>query len=886
MFGRPLTFPSGQVWIIGTVVIVIWLGLFGYLRHEWNQSRTHFLTALTQTQDIAWRSVLQRHQTGMQAYFISYLMQPKVLNLLEMAQADPDRAPEARMRLYRLLFPFYETLIASRDVQQLHFHTADGRSFLRFHAPQNSGDSLWEERYSIRTANQELISVHGFEAGKVVSGFRNVFPIVVEDRHLGSVELSQPLEALRRAMAELDMSREFTFLLNGPLVYDLLFEEQRRLYAPSPVHPLWFEEDPHRELPHAPPPLSTTARMLMPRLSKTTGLEEVLDSGTSGSFALHGPDGRFAATLTAIPDTQNRNAAFLLSFSPAPELVAMQRHFQVNLIVATILLLFLAAAFLRMHGLRRKAIQEKERLQTITRTIGEGLYVSDPQGLISFVNPAAEELLGYAGQELIQANGHELFHSHSHTEPPLLMTGQCPILQTLSQNRPFRGQEIFRRKDGTLIHVEVTANPVVENGQIVGSVTVFRDITEARKVRLELENSRAEMRTILDSLPSGILLIDAETYTILEANPAACAMAGVSCGEIIGKVCHEFVCPSEKGRCPIMVLGQDADRSECELLTASGDSLPILKTVSRVMVNERPCMLESFVDISTQVEARRAAEEASRQKSEFLANMSHEIRTPLNGIHGMLQMLRITSLDHEQQQYLNLAEGSTRRLTHLLTDILTLSRIEAGKFVENPILFKVDGVFRNISETFEEICRNKGIGLVLNINKRLPRMRGNVMGLEQILFNLVGNAVKFTTKGMVLLTADTVNGKGHTALPETPSRVPEPQPEPQPKPHSPPGSPGRAEETPSGNADSRTVRVLFTVQDTGPGIPDDLLKRIFKPFTQGDGSTTRPYEGAGLGLTVAQRLVSRMGGTMSVESEPGRGTTIYLTLTFGAEETA
>jgi two-component system, sensor histidine kinase and response regulator len=847
MPARRLNPTPASIVAFAVVFIGLWLAIFGYLRFEWTQSRERFLDSLVQTQDIAWRSVLQQHQTGMRAYFEAYVMQPEILDLLALAQDHPELGSEARMRLYRLLVPHYDALTASRDLHQFHFHTPDGRSFLRFHSPQHSGDSLWAERLSIRRANQQLQSVHGFEAGRVVSGFRNVYPILDQDRHLGSVELSQPFEAVRRAMAELDHRREFLFLVNGPLVHDLLFEEKRRLYEPSAVHPEWFEEDPHRELPSAPPALTARARELNARLAREPGLEEALATGTSVAFDLALEREHYGATLTAIEDIQGRYAALLLSYIPAPELDLMHRQFLVNLAAATVLLLILGGTYLRMLLHRRQAVQERNRLQAITQTMGEGLYVADLEGRITFVNPAASHLLGHAQSEMLGANGHDLFHCHDHSVPPSQSRKDCPILRSVAANQVFRGEECFRRKDGTLLPVEITATPMLRHDQVVGGVTVFRDVSQQQQARQELENSRLELRTILETLPSGVLLVDAATHRILEANPAACDMIGAECTAVTGHVCHNFVCPSQQGKCPITDLGQDVDRSERSLLTADGRQIAILKTVRNVTINNRPCLLESFVDITQQIEARQVAEEAHRQKSEFLANMSHEIRTPLNGIQGMLQMLQAGALDEQQTRCVELADQAARRLTDLLTDLLSLSSMEAGRFALEPSAFTMAQVFRHIQDTFEPVCRDKQLGLALHSDPRLPELKGDAPRLEQILFNLVGNAVKFTRQGVILVTAEVL---GH------------------------PGEPSLAK------ADPGRVRVLFTVQDTGEGIADEQLRRVFDPFTQADGSLTRSHEGAGLGLTVVKRLVNLMGGTMAVDSEPGRGATFYIQLGF------
>lgn len=463
-----------------------WFTVFAYLHREWQQGRDRYLEAQVRTQDVAWRAVRKLHQTGMQSYFETHLTRPEVLEQLERALDSADQEVPARMTLYRLIWPLYNALSESRKVQQLQFHTPDGRSFLRFHAPHLSGDDLLDVRHSVRVANQELRPVVGFEAGRFVSGFRNVFPIQHQGRHLGSVELTQPFDALRTELVELDQRREFLLLVNGTLVYQVLFPEQRRLYAPSAVHPNWYEEDPYRELPLAPPPLSETAVILQDALSATPGLGKALEYGRSTAFGLRHNRMQYVATLSAIPDTQGRNAAVLLSFAPAPELQQMWYQYRVNLGVASALLVVIMSVFFSLHQQRRTTLLEKNRLETIANTMGEGLLVSDTKDLITFANPEAQRLLGYSQKELLHANGHELFHKHDQTRPPHLAVDECPLLMAAKQGKTYRNEECFRRKNGAILPVEVTACRMTQDGELMGVLTVFRDITDRKQAEEEL----------------------------------------------------------------------------------------------------------------------------------------------------------------------------------------------------------------------------------------------------------------------------------------------------------------------------------------------------------------------------------------------------------------
>ena len=238
------------------------------------------------------------------------------------------------------------------------------------------------------------------------------------------------------------------------------------------------------------------------------------------------------------------------------------------------------------------------------------------------------------------------------------------------------------------------------------------------------------------------------------------------------------------------------------------------------------------------LEAKEAAEGANRAKSEFLANMSHEIRTPLNGIMGMLQLLQLTPLDDKQSRYATVALQSSSRLLRLLSDILDLSRVEAGKLSVANDPFMLGEVFGQVGQLLGPAADQEGVQLRMAVHPGVPRvLRGDSVRLQQVLINFIGNAVKFAPGGSVDVEASPLAPDGQ----------------------------GRA-------------RVLFSVVDTGSGIPDDKLKLLFTPFTQVTEGYQRTHQGAGLGLAICRRLIDLMGGTLSMDSEEGKGTAVYFSL--------
>lgn len=370
----------------------------------------------------------------------------------------------------------------------------------------------------------------------------------------------------------------------------------------------------------------------------------------------------------------------------------------------------------------------------------------------------------------------------------------------------------------------------------------IHDITEKKKSERKLESAFQRIRHIMNSVQAGIILINKKNCLIVDSNPAVEKITGLKQDQYLLKKCNTFLCPALEGKCPAKEIGQYLENSERKIKTADGKLVPVLINVTEIEIEGEAYLLESFVDISAQkeaevqlVEARMQAEAANKAKSEFLANMSHEIRTPMNSILGFSEVMLNTVKDEKQTGYLKTILNSGKTLLSLINDILDLSKIEAGKMEISPAPTDLRVLINEIRDIFTQKVKEKNISLFVETDSLFP---GSVfideIRMRQIVLNIVGNAVKFTSDGQVTIKLKTQR------------------------------------------KDNETVDFTIEVSDTGIGIPESDQQRIFESFRQQSGQTSRQFEGTGLGLSISQRLCELMGGKIELESAAGVGSTFKL----------
>ncbi len=491
-----------------------------------------------------------------------------------------------------------------------------------------------------------------------------------------------------------------------------------------------------------------------------------------------------------------------------------------------------------------KLRDEALRRRVLMNTSSDGITIINQEHRVVEANKAFADMLGYTMEELPTLHSWDWDDMYSEAEI------RSAFRDLTKVNRTFETRH--RRKDGTVYEAEVSAG-----GARVGDesliITITRDISERKRAEASLAEATKDFESIFENSQVGIMLLRGgrvfaqgnQRLAEILGYETADEMLGISMRQLhldeerflhFGKNYYSQLAVKEQTQIEYQLRRKDGSPVWCILSGKALDPSDLNQGVIWVVDDLEPRKaLEKKL-----LQAKEQAEAANKAKSEFLANMSHEIRTPLNGIMGMLQLLQSSPLQDDQGEYIEAAIRSTDRLSSLLSDILDLSRVEAGKLTIQSKPFDLRETVNQVCELFEPSFRQARLKLDCRVDSAVPGLLlGDAARLQQVLNNLVGNALKFTETGGVEVEA-------YPIATDSPDKY----------------------------------RVLFSVSDTGIGIPEDKIGMLFDSFTQASQGLTRRYQGAGLGLSICKRLIGLMGGSISVASEPGRGTTVHFCITF------
>ncbi len=514
--------------------------------------------------------------------------------------------------------------------------------------------------------------------------------------------------------------------------------------------------------------------------------------------------------------------------------------------------------------------------QTLVEQSTEAILLLDASGAVQYANPATARVFGHTPEE---ARGLPAIDWLQRGD------GGVGRLFATCLRRP--GQEVllstsYLHNDGDVLYGEGRLINRLDDPEVGGVLFYFRELPVHSQLAEGGGPGQTFLATLNNLLPDHVYVKDCKGRFVMANDAALRARRARGAADVVGRTDFDFFSRERAEQYAaderhVVQSGEPlVDREEL-VIDAAGNSRWLLTTklplrngqgavvglvgISRDITERRLVEEERALLLLREQQAKEAAEAASRAKSEFLANVSHEIRTPMNGIIGMTDLALRTELTPEQREYLALVKSSAESLLTIINDILDFSKIEAGKLDIGAYDFSLRDAVADTLKTLAVRAHAKDLGLTWHVDDDVPDwLFGDAVRLRQVLVNLIGNAIKFTRQGAVVVTVGGLE-EGTT------------------------GDTGEDQQQKGSRLSSfpvspvpPVVQLHFRVRDTGIGIPLDRQEKIFQAFEQADSSTTREFGGTGLGLAISVRLVGMMGGRLWVESEAGAGSTFHFTL--------
>ncbi|HAF61555.1 MAG TPA: hypothetical protein DCK95_04440 [Anaerolineaceae bacterium] len=499
-----------------------------------------------------------------------------------------------------------------------------------------------------------------------------------------------------------------------------------------------------------------------------------------------------------------------------------------------------------------KDITEAKKASEMHRKLSSAVYyspasvmITNIDGIIEYVNPSFEKITGYSASEVIGK------------KPSIQKSGVQPdnfykdMWETIKAGNVWHSEFSNLRKNGELyIEFESIAPIKNDEGEITHFIAVKEDVTKQRKAEEALIESERRLNDILNHAPLMVYMYDPNgRYTYV--NDEFVRIQQLSREDVLGKADFEFRSKKEAKKYydTFKKASETKEIQYFENAIKQGTTIKHYTYLVFPLMNNKDevySVVGKALDITDRKnaefamqEARKVAEEANRAKSSFVANISHEIRTPLNAMIGLTYMVLQTELSSQQRDYVDKIQSAAENLLGIIKDILDFSKIEAGRMEIEAIPFNLNNIVGEIANIINVNAKEKGLNLEFDISEDIPvTLIGDPLRLKQVLLNLCGNAIKFTTEGEVVVTAEVLH------------------------------------------KEDEKITLKFSVRDTGIGLTQAQIAKLFQAFTQADSSITRKYGGTGLGLMISKQLVELMGGEMGATSKPGVGSTFYFTAEF------
>jgi PAS domain S-box-containing protein len=444
-------------------------------------------------------------------------------------------------------------------------------------------------------------------------------------------------------------------------------------------------------------------------------------------------------------------------------------------------------------------------------------------------------MLGFTVSELIGKPIHIWYHSKEENSGH--PSQECPILMAIKDGQVHTVRnEVFYRKDGLGFYVDYISTPVIVENKIVGTVVSFMDVTEQKIADEKIKFAAKEWERTFDSI-SDLVFIQDKNNVILKINKACAKALKLDSHDVVGRKCYEVFhelsqpfpgCPFEKTK--------KNNQAYTEEIFDPRIGIPFLVTASPILDDKGEMIGSVHIakDITIMKEVERKMKEALEIESGFISTVSHELRTPLSAMKEAINLVSdgsAGSVNQEQQEFLTIAKRNVDRLARLINDVLDFQKLGSGKIVFNMQENNINEVVEEIKETMVSLAQNKGLTITFELDRDIVKFKFDRDMIMQVLANIINNAIKFTEKGGMAITTKK-----------------------------------------EGNS------VLIAIKDTGPGIKNEDMSKLFQKFSQLEKGISRKTGGTGLGLVISREIVEKHGGKIWVESEYSKGSTFYFTL--------
>jgi PAS domain S-box-containing protein len=509
---------------------------------------------------------------------------------------------------------------------------------------------------------------------------------------------------------------------------------------------------------------------------------------------------------------------------------------------------------------RKRAADKARRRESLYRKLfsfsPSGIMLEDSNGNILDVNEMMPKILGYTHSELTKMNVTQLISKRTKSDV------EKNISEIIGGKSLMHEVENLR-KDGSTCYLELHETKIqLDDSGAEAILVVCNDVTAKMEAEKALQESEENLRMLINSTPDIIIFKDSKGRWV-EANHAALEVFDLAGTNYKGRSDSDFAQETKFLKETFYSCIESSEKAwQRQVLTRSEEHIPARNGLIRIFDvikvplfhsnGKRKGLIVFGRDITDYknllielTKAKEQAEKATKIKSEFLATISHEIRTPLNGVIGMTSILLDSNLNKEQTDSVEIIKQSGESLLSLINEILDFSKIESGKIELEKKPFELSVCISDVRDLFRAYCGKKGIKISINIAGDVPRLLcGDEFRIKQIVSNLVNNSAKFSDSGEIIITIRKEKSLG------------------------------------------KKVTLLFSVSDTGVGIPPEFIPKLFTPFTQADSTNKRKFSGSGLGLSICKHLVELMHGKIWVESEPGKGSTFFFTLELELEDKA